>query len=265
MKLGYTFEDIGGTTTGKALQAKGLTRLWYVSMDNTVRFLVANLISVLCMVPAFLGIVYGLYADMAWALLLSGIVSGLLIGPATGCLTDAVLAGLRQESGRWWERYVRVLKRDGVHCLIPGLVFGLVLAMTANTLGNLYRTGTLPPLMLVSILVEILVCFTAGTYFWPMRMVLDLSMIQCLRNSFLMILMHPLVTLKALAAQLIYWAIMVILVPYSTPFLLIFGIWFPTLMAVNIIYDTFNQELKLEERLDNLFDQRLAEREQEEQ
>lgn len=255
MKIGYSFEDLGGTTSGQAFQGKGLTRLWYMIIDNTGRFLAANAISILCMVPAALGMSFGVIFRQPWALLLSGLISGALLGPATGCLTDAILAALRGESGRWWQRYRRVCKRDWKNCMLPGIAVGIAAAMIINVLEQWRTNSHLPNLMLVSVLLSVVVLFLIGTYFWPMRMMLDLTMVQCIRNSLLMVIMHPAVSLIALALQLIYWGLMLFLLPYSLLLVVIFGVWFPTALVLNLIYDVFNKELRLEERLDQLYDQ----------
>jgi hypothetical protein len=63
-----------------------------------------------------------------------------------------------------------------------------------------------------------------------------------------MILMHPLVTLGALAIQLAYWGLMLILIPYSSLFLIVLGFWFPALLSTTAIYGRLNEDLKIEER-----------------
>ena len=131
--------------------------------------------------------------------------------------------------------------------------------MTAFVL-KLLPEGQLPGMMLGCVLLTVVICTIIGTYFWPMRIMLDIPTFNCIKNSMLMAMMHPVVTLKAVLFQIIYWVVMFFLFPYSGIFLLVLGLWLPTTMAINIIYDSFNAELMLEDRLDELVDQRIRER-----
>ena len=93
------------------------------------------------------------------------------------------------------------------------MVIGLIAAMAVNILTNLYDGNRLPDMMLASIILVTVAALAIYTYLWIQRLMLDLSLKQIIKNSWLMIMMHPVVTLGAVAFQLAYWGLLLILYP----------------------------------------------------
>lgn len=246
---GQDFEDMGGTVTGKSYNGKGVGKIWNMILDNLARLFVSNLICIAAAIPGATGMALGYLGGNSLLLLLSGLVLGLLLGPFYGCMMDGILAALRGFPGNWWPRYKMVLKRDWKSNLLPGLLTGVMLAIVLDVLMVLSGGGTLPMLMLWTTGIALVLFLMYSIYVWPQRVLLDLRFHQILKNCLPMFLAHFPTTLGALAIKLAYWALLLFLIPYSTIFLMVLGVWFPALMSTCVVYKNLNHDFKIEERL----------------
>lgn len=245
---GMNFEEMGGTVTGKRGSGKGVGRVWGMIMDNLARLFVTNLLTILFLIPMLSGMLFAVMIHQSIFLLLSGVVGGAIAGMGFGPMVDGIMRAQMGFIGNWWDRWKMVFVRDWKSCLLPGMLSGILAAMVENIVVEANTSNTLPVMMLPSILLAVLVVLALGMYFWPQRMLLDLGFRQTLKNSGLMILMHPLISLGGLAIIVVYWALMGILFPYSSMFMLVLGFWFPVFMSTTVLYGVMNKELKLEER-----------------
>ncbi len=245
---GLDYNNLGGTLDAEQgdRSARGYT--WNVIVDNFPRLLLTNLLCVIALIPALTGFMLGSMWDRPQILLLSGAVGGLIAAPFYAAMYDAALMSYRGYPGRWWERYKKVLKREWKGSLVPGLVIGLLVAAVINIVTNLYEGNRLPEMMLISIVIACLFVLAITTYLWTQRLMVDLTLMQVVKNSWLMTMMHPLITLGAIAFRCVYWALMLILYPYSIVFLVFLGAWFPALMTIRIMYNTLDHDMKLDER-----------------
>ncbi len=250
MLFGQDFENMGGTTTGPTSNSTGVRLFWEVCFDNLGRFLGTNALSILFMLPAVAGIIYALSLNSLPARLAAGVLGGVIAGPAYGAMMDGVMRGIRQEPGRWWDHYLQAWKRDWKVNLLPGAVLGGLAAMVVDVVVVLRYGDGLPTSLLVCTIVSIVAALAIFTYLWPQRVLLDLKLRYIFRNSLFMIFAHPLITLLSVAAQLVYWGLMLMLIPYSLIILLLLGLWFPAVMGTMIVYKKLNADLKIEVRLD---------------
>lgn len=246
---GQDFEDLGGTVTGKVYNGSGVGKLWNMILDNLPRLFVSNLICIAAAIPGVTGLLFGYLLQNPMLLLLSGVVLGLLLGPFYGAMMDGILTALRGFPGNWWPRYKLVLKRDWKSYLLPGLLTGLMAAMVLEVLMVRATGGELPMLMLWTTIIALVLFLMYSIYAWPQRVLLDLTFPQILKNCLPMFLAHFPTTLGALAIIVVYWGLMLILVPYSSMFLLVLGLWFPALMSTNVVYKNINRDFHIEERL----------------
>ncbi|MCC8181842.1 MAG: hypothetical protein LIO45_02515 [Clostridiales bacterium] len=251
MIFGQDYNNLGGTTTGGPIEKKGFARFGEILLDNTGRFFAANTICVLCAIPGGILIASGVYQDNALVMLLGCLLAGVMVGPAFGVLTDAVLMGVRDIPGAWWKRYRMVWKRDWKGYLVPGLLLGVLVAVTANVAMGDWESGDLPLMLLVCTLITIVLFFAVSTYFWPQRALLDLNLFQIIKNSLFMCVIHPLVTLGVTVLQVAYWGLIATFVPRSLIFLIVTGFWLPEFVTVFLSYRALDQELKIEKRLGN--------------
>lgn len=245
---GLNYNDLGGTLDAEQGDRSSRGYTWHQIVDNFSRLFVTNLICVLFLVPALTGFMLGSLWNRPQLLLLAGVLGGALAAPSYIAMYDAALMSYRGYPGRWWERYKLVFKREWKGSLVPGMVIGLIAAMAVNILTNLYDGNRLPDMMLASIILVTVAALAIYTYLWIQRLMLDLSLKQIIKNSWLMIMMHPVVTLGAVAFQLAYWGLLLILYPYSFVFLFFLGVWFPAFMTVRIVYNALDKDMRLDER-----------------
>lgn len=242
---------LGGRNTGGPIRRKGLARVLEIILDNLSRFLISNLICLVCLVPGGLAVGYALTGSSPLVLFGAGLLGGMLFGPAYGAMSDGMLYAVRGVPGNWWRKYRRAWKRDWLGNLFPGAVTGLVaslLVYEAFVLGM--DASFLPTSMYVCTAVMVALLMGLFTYFWPQRAFSDLKTGQLFKNSRLMIMMHPSTALKAVGAQLLYWFLIVVGFPYSAIALPVLGLWFPELVGLLMIYPQLNEDFKIEERLE---------------
>lgn len=240
---------MGGTVTGKVYNGKGVGKIWNMIMDNIPRLFVSNLICIAAAIPGITGLAFGYLLGNPLFLLLSGVVLGLLLGPFYGAMMDGILTAMRGFPGNWWRRYKMVLKRDWKSYLLPGLLTGLMIAMVLEVLMVRASGQELPMLLMWTTVIALVLFLMYSIYVWPQRVLLDLTFPQILKNCLPMFLAHFPTTLGALAIKAVYWALLLILIPYSTIFLMVLGLWFPALMSTNVVYKNINNDFHIEERL----------------
>lgn len=243
-----SFERITGVSTNTE-KSKGLSRLWEIIMDNTAHFFISSLFCVLSFIPAGLGIFYSLSINNIIVLFISSIIGCAIFGLFYGTMINGMLIAMRDETGDWLKKYSHALKRDFKDNMIAGALVGLILFIGIYVLCLIKTGSTLPVSMIACTAVTILVALAIFTYLWPQRVFFDLKLLDIIRNSIFMSLAHPLVTLSAILVQIIYWSILILLVPYSIIFLVIFGLWFPALLSIFITYNKMNTEFHIEEKL----------------
>jgi len=115
---------------------------------------------------------------------------------------------------------------------IKNTVSGLCLAAAALVFGYVFwfyqsaesPYGTLFSLLLVLTLLPLLLCYCASCYLWVMNGVMELPMRKRLKNAVLL----SVICLKESGLFLLVGALIVVVayygVPYTTPFLLVFGL-----------------------------------------
>lgn len=240
-----------GSGDGDPIQRRGLARVLEIILDNLTRLLVSSLLCLVCLIPWAAAVLWAVSRGGALELVGAGFAGGMLFGPAYGAMSDGMLYAVRDVPGDWWRTYCRAWKRDWKGNLIPGGITGVLGALAAY---EGIMLGVQPDFLPVSVYVctglALAVAMTLFTYFWPQRAFTDLNNRQILKNSRLMIMMHPVTALKALLVELVYWAVLVVAFPYSAIALPLLGLWFPALMALLIIYPQLNEDLKMEERLE---------------
>ena len=255
---GLDYNQMGGTYGSDQEDRSERGYTWNAIVDNFVRLFVTGGISIVCMIPAAFGMSIGLMYYRADYLLFSALIGGAIAGPAYGAMYDAALMSYRGYPGRWWKRYVKVFKREWKGCIIPGIVMGLLVAMIINVFNSLIQTGSVPDMMIICIVLLTAVAMCIFTYFWPMKLMLDLNPQQIIKNSWLMTMMHPLKTLGAVVFRLAYYLLMLILYPYSLIFIVLLGDWFPTFMSVRIVYNTMDREMQLDLRYDEALQKEMT-------
>lgn len=244
------YNELGGTLGASQEDRHKTGYSWHAIVDNLSRLVISGLLCVVFLIPGCAGFLLGLMWHRPEILLLSGAVGGAIAGPAYGAMYDGCLMAYMGYPGRWWERYKKVFAREWKNCILPGVLMGLILATAVNVVMNLHEKTNMPTSVLVCMVILLLVSFLILTYFWPQRMLLDLDFRQTVKNSWIMVMMHPVLALGSSALRAAYWFLLLILYPYSIVFLIILSLWFPAFMNIRIVYEALNDALKLDERFE---------------
>lgn len=243
-----SYQFLGGSTSGGPQRKKGLGRVWELIMDNTLRFLVSNLICILCALPCVLGILYALSYNSLLLMLGAGLVGGMLFGPSYGALSEGVLRAVRDLPGQWWKSYLRAWKMSWKDSLIPGAALGCLVALMTTEYYLLDYGVELPEAIFPCTMVAIVVLVAFFTYLWPQLVYTDLKLRQMLPNCLMMILAHPLVSLGAILVQLAYWGLLLGLFPATGILIPLTGAWLPNLLGLMIVYRQLDKEFQIEAR-----------------
>lgn len=242
---------LGGSTSGGPIKSKGIGKFLEIILDNISRFLFSNFMCLLCMIPGTAGILWALNRDNPALLLGIGFVGGMLFGPAYGALNDGMLYAVRGVPGNWLKKYFHAWKRDWKEELLPGAILGALTALLVYELFvAVFGERALPVSIYVCTGLTVAIVSAIFTYYWPQRVFSDLKNRQIFRNCLLMLMAHPFVGLKAALIHVAYWSLMVVFIPYSGLFLLLFGSWLPNLLGLLAVYPRLNQDFKIEERLE---------------
>lgn len=246
----FNFDNLnGGAGPGPIRQRKGLGKFLETVFDNLGRLTVTGFFTLLAALPGAAGLALSALMGSPLLMLLSGVAGGALLGPFYGAMSDGILRSLRGLPGSWGERYRRVLKRDWKGCILPGIAVGCLTAAAVNVLTAVLSGGSLPGMLLPSLIIALLLAVGIFTFLWPQRAALDLPLRHILRNCLFLMVAHPAATLGAVAVQILYWGLIALTVPYSGIFLLITGFWFPALAGNAIVYGALDRDLLLDERL----------------
>lgn len=243
-----SYQFLGGSTSGGPRQKKGLGRVWELIMDNTARFLVSNLICLICMLPCALGIAYALSENSPILLALAGLVGGMLFGPSYAALSDGVLLAVRDLPGAWWRKYLRAWRVNWKDALVPGGILGCLVAVLTYEFCTIKFEQRLPVSMYVCAIVAVVVLLAFFTYLWPQLVYADLKLHQMLNNCMMMLLAHPLVSVAATLVQAAYWGLLLWFFPFTAILIPLTGVWLPNLLGLMIVYNQLNRDFKIEER-----------------
>lgn len=243
-----SYQFLGGSTSGGPQRKKGLGRVWELIMDNTARFLLSNLICILCALPCAIGIFCALARNSLLLLILAGLLGGMVFGPSYGALSDGVLLAVRDLPGEWWHKYLHAWKMSWKDSLLPGAILGALVAVMTYEYYQVDYGIELPGSMYVSTLAAIVLLIAFFTYLWPQLVYTDLKFHQMIPNCLMMLLAHPLVSIVSILVQLAYWGLLLWFFPLTSILIPITGAWLPNLLGLMIVYNQLNQDFKIEAR-----------------
>ena len=200
------------------------------------------------MLPFIAGIFIAYNTHSLLVMFLSGLIGGLIAAPGLCGLADVLLRGLRNETGLWWYRYRKAMRRNWKGSLLPGSLFGVVFAAQCFTLLHLPQSDSGLGILLCQI-VSMMVSVSLFLYVLMQVALMELPLSKMLKNSFWLSLRYLPKTLGASLAQLVYWLLMALFFPITATVLLFTSLWLPLLIAFVILYPEVDDVFRIEERL----------------
>lgn len=180
-------------------------------------------------------------------LLLVCIPIGMLTASAMAGTADTVLRSRRDEVGWWWwDTYKAAYRRNFVPSLLPGAIGGLVSAVQIYCL---YYLSTLSEASgeFWMLLIAVTVSVGLAQFYFPMMVTMELPFFALVRNCFVLLLSHPLLSLAAALVQVVYYGLMLTWFPLTLVILVLTSVWLPTLLACSILYGVLDRHLNLTE------------------
>ena len=206
-----------------------------------------NLLTTAGALPLAAGILYALLTSSVVVLLPLSFLGGMIFGPFLAGLVDSIMRGLRDAPNNWWKNYKKSWKQNWRGSLLPGGMLGLFTGLFAFMVYIMSVARTAPSLgTWVMLLVSVAVVIWFNTLYWPQLVLFSQSFVNRLRNALLFTIKHSLRVLAAVAIQLVWLALMILLAPWTLVAVPFLGFWFPIFLAQYRIYADLNRDLRIE-------------------
>lgn len=244
-------------STGRRLT--GFSRYTELLGRDFKRFFLVNLLTLLGFLPFVSGVLLSILSSSILILIPACIIGGAIAGPALSCMYDVLFRSLRDAPGKWTENYKHALKQNWRQAVIPGIVFCLFLGFYAFMLMMLWWSTVKPGLGTIALFFFSLLLFTMFfSMYWPQLVLFEQTGKQRIINSFLLMLRYFGKSSGCALIQLLYWAVVVLLLPWSVVLLPLTGIWFILFTANFLLYNTFNAVFHIEEEIAKNFPEQAA-------
>lgn len=246
------FHPASYRSNGKRLT--GFPRYTEVLERNMKKFFLTNLLTLVCFLPFGTGLVLAILSSSVLVLIPACIIGGCFAGPALSCMYDAILRGLRDASGSFWENYKRAWRQNWRQSLLPGILFCLILGFDLFMAMLFWWSSRFPGWGTIALYICGLLLFTMFfSVCWPQIALFNQPLRQCAQNCLLFMLRFFPKTAGISLLQLLYWGILFLFLPWSVMLLPLIGFWFILYTATFLLYDTLNDSFRLEERIADAF------------
>ena len=238
----------------------GLSRFFELLGRDLWPLYKSSFLCVLGFLPGTALAVLGMMGHSALLTVAGGVLGGLVGGPFLAGMIDTVLRALRDEPGYWWHTYKRAWKQNWKQSLVPGALLGLFVGSWAWMLRAQAEAGNTSTTVWVVSLVGVFVC--TGFFAWLLAQVplVDLPLPQLAKNAGLMFFGFFPRTMAAALVLGLYWGAILLYLPLTIIFIVVFGFWLPVTIAMMILYEGLNRVFKLEETLAARRDAEIEER-----
>ncbi len=225
-----------------------LRRLWTTFTRDIPGLLGAGLLA------AFSGLIYvvslllSIDSHALLPMLIGCPLGGLIAAPQLFGISDTVLRSIRDEEDGWWKAYRQAWKQNVKCSLLPGALGGLLFGLQTFILAHV-GSLQLGLYLLLVMLLGVVLSIAIATWLLPQLVLMELPLHRALLNSILLCARYPLKTLGATAIQLLYWGVIILVLPYSLALFVLLNFWLPVLCSTIVIYDTLDDTFHIEETL----------------
>lgn len=250
--MSFLFRRDSFPSNGKRLT--GFPRYMEVLERDFKNFLFTNLLTIAGFLPFGIGVALAVLSSSILILIPACIIGGIFAGPALACMYDSVLRSLRDVSGKCWASYKHAWKQNWRQSLLPGVLFCLMLGVYIFMAMLFWWSTRFPGWGTIAIYFFSLLLFTMFfSICWPQVALFAQPLRQSARNCLLFIIRFFPKTAGIALLQLLYWAVMLLFLPWSAVLLPLIGFWFILYTATFLIYDTLNDSFQLESLIADAF------------
>lgn len=234
--------------TGRRLT--GFARYRELLERDFTHFLIVGLITLLGFLPFAAGLLLSILGSSILILLPACIIGGAIAGPYLSCMHDAALRSLRDAPGGRLENFRRAWKQNWRQSVLPGIILCLLLGFYSFMAMMFWWSGRFPGLGTLAVcLLGLLISGGFFTVFWPLLVLFEHSTKERIQNCILFILQNLWRVLGCAALQILYWVLIVLLLPPSILILLFAGLWFIIFTVDFLLYDALNDAFRIEEQI----------------
>lgn len=199
-------------------------------------------------IPLMAAITYSILTSSLIVLLISTPLTGMVLGPFFAGLVDAIMRGLRDDTGLRWNNYKKSLRQNFPASLFHGAILGLIVGIYSFIV-YLVTSGFLPGIssgFYVVGIVAMIILLIFENLLWPQFVLFNQPLKQTLQNTILFSSKYLWKTLLVVFFELLYIGFLTIFAPLSIILLPFLGIWYPVFLVLFSFYDKLNMELEIE-------------------
>lgn len=247
------------TSAGTGRRLTGFSRYTELLGRDFKHFFLVNVLTLFGFLPFALGAALSILSSSILILIPACIIGGLIAGPALACLYDTIFRSLRDAPGKWMDNYKRAWKQNWRQAILPGIIFCLLLGFYAFMLMMFWWAVKSPGLGTILLFFLSLIFFTMFfSIYWPQLVLFEQTGKQRFQNCLLFMIRYFWKSLGCACIQILYWTVIVLLLPWSIVLLPLIGIWFILFTANFLLYDTLNNVLGIEEQIAQNFPEQTA-------
>lgn len=243
--------------------ARGFDRYRLALEGNWKRFLIVDFLTLLGLAPFALGTAWWLLAtDRKLPVLLAVcVVGGLPAGPAVSGMTDCIFRALRFNKDDWWGNLKKAWKQNFRGSLLPGIVFCVIVGMAVMMAVLLiYGKGARPGFGTVALLLaSFLLASVIFLSYWPQLVLFEQKNTLRLKNCLLFTIKHFWRVLGVAALNTAWWALAVLLFPFSAFLVPFLGVWVIHFVSFHLLYDQLNEDFQIEKQIFERFPEQRPE------
>ncbi len=239
-------------SNGKRLT--GFPRYTEVLEQNIKRFLFTNLMTLIGFLPFGIGVALAIFSSSVLILIPACIIGGIFAGPALSCMYDAILRGLRDASGKCLEGFRHAWKQNWRQSLLPGILFCLLIGFYLFMAMLFWWSTRFPGWGTLALFLFSLLLFNMFfSICWPQIALFNQTFLQSARNCLLFAIQFFPKTFGIALLQILYWAAIILFLPWSALLLPLIGFWFILYTVTFLIYDTLNDSFQIEAQIADAF------------
>lgn len=237
----YNFYD-----SGQGAPKTPLGRAWTFYTENIGRLYAGGTLAALGSIVFIIGMTIAVDSHAIMVVFITGPLGGMLALPQLCGLTDIILRALQNKSGSWWATYRRAWKQNVKGCLMPGALGGLLFGFQFFVFFNIERLK-FDLFLLIAIMLSVVLSTAIATWLLLQLALVELPLNWAAVNAVLLCVRYPLRTLGVTLLQIVYWALIVFGLPYTSVLLFLFNFWLPSLIVTMVLYVPLKRVFHIEE------------------
>lgn len=244
---------------------KGFNRYTQLLGRDFKQLFLMDLLTLASFIPYGLGVGYAVLSQSMLVLIPVCIIGGMIFGQGLAAMYDLILRRMRDVESDWWICFKRSLRQNWRTALLPGALEGSFLGFLIFFGAMIWQAGVITPGTLVIVIVSILLFTMVFSVWWPLAVLFDQKPVTQLKNCVLFCVRYLFRVLGTAVLQTAFWAVMVLLLPWTAFLVPFLGVWYILFLAVFLLYDQMNAAFRIEEQIFAQFPEQIPVYEDEEE